>query len=254
MKRFLVSSCSILIVSIFSGCHSQPADNNAAFGNQKRFAVVELFTSQGCSSCPEADRLLGTLLNQYNNNEHQLIALSFHVDYWNRLGWKDPFSQPVFSERQKAYASQMNLESIYTPQAVINGKWETVGSKETQLKQYINKALAQSNTASLQITEISQNGKTLTISYAYEGSKVATALHFAIVQNKATTHIKAGENDGVTLNNFNIVRSWQTTEATNNPKQKIEIHIPEEYNTTEFRVFAFAQEKLSGSIIAVSTK
>ena len=91
-------------------------------GSYAPIAVLELFTSEGCSSCPSADRLLPQLAKLDSN----IIPLSFHVDYWNRLGWTDPFSSSEYSERQRSYASHLKLESVYTPQLVVNGEYELV--------------------------------------------------------------------------------------------------------------------------------
>jgi hypothetical protein len=98
--------------------------------------LIELFTSEGCSSCPPADRLLEKLAAENND---KVYVLSFHVDYWNYIGWKDPFSQARFSQRQRNYARQFSLESIYTPQMVVNGVAEFVGSDEQKLRAAIAK-------------------------------------------------------------------------------------------------------------------
>jgi hypothetical protein len=95
----------------------------------ERPVVVELFTSQGCSSCPPADALLSTLADRPD-----VLALAFHVDYWNRLGWTDPFSGPWATARQTAYAAQLGSDQVYTPQAVIDGRSDVVGSDREALE------------------------------------------------------------------------------------------------------------------------
>ena len=95
----------------------------AVTGSYTPVAVLELFTSEGCSSCPPADNLLPQLAKLDAN----VITLSFHVDYWNRLGWTDPFSSSDYSDRQREYSRQLNLESIYTPQLIVNGEYEFTG-------------------------------------------------------------------------------------------------------------------------------
>src|SRR5438445_2521237 len=90
--------------------------------------VIELFTSQGCSSCPVADKNLAEIIEKAETNGQQVYGLSFHVDYWNDIGWKDPYSKAEFTERQKKYASIRSFENIYTPQMIVNGETEFVGS------------------------------------------------------------------------------------------------------------------------------
>src|SRR5258708_1319851 len=125
MKKLLIFPASmILAVSIFlySFCSSGNAKTKSA---AQGFAVVELFTSEGCSSCPPADAIAAKLAKDYAG---QVYVLGFHVDYWDHLGWKYAYSNPEWSNRQKAYATILKLESIYTPQVVVNGKKELVRS------------------------------------------------------------------------------------------------------------------------------
>jgi hypothetical protein len=103
--------------------------------------VIELFTSQGCSSCPPADRLL-TRLAQDSKLAGQVIPLSFHVDYWDYIGWQDPFASPRWSERQRQYGRAFRSNRIYTPQLVVNGRTECVGSQEGVVRRQIEAALA----------------------------------------------------------------------------------------------------------------
>ena len=103
--------------------------------------VIELFTSQGCSSCPPADRLLSRLAEEpaYRG---KVVPLAFHVDYWNYIGWTDPFSSPRWSERQRDYGRSLGLGTVYTPQLVIDGRSECVGSQEGDVRREIARALA----------------------------------------------------------------------------------------------------------------
>jgi hypothetical protein len=101
----------------------------------ERPIVVELFTSEGCSSCPPADALLTELASR-----PEVLALSFHVDYWDRLGWKDPFSSPAATLRQQRYAELLGLATVYTPQIVIDGKWQAVGSDRGEVERALDSA------------------------------------------------------------------------------------------------------------------
>jgi hypothetical protein len=116
--------------------------------------IVELFTSQGCSSCPSADKNLAEIVENAERNHEPVYGLSFHVDYWNHLGWKDPYSNRAFTERQRNYAKLMNSESIYTPQIVINGENEFVGSNVKSIRGTIAAELASKKIHSLRLMVI----------------------------------------------------------------------------------------------------
>ncbi len=140
MKLFLV----IGILSIFSAVLACSMQNNTVAADvptvlpdaveknnapkKKPPVLVELFTSEGCSSCPPADRVLIRLEKEQPNKEAEIITLALHVDYWDRLGWKDEFSSPLFSQRQTVYAQRLNLDSTYTPQMIVDGRIQFVGS------------------------------------------------------------------------------------------------------------------------------
>jgi hypothetical protein len=109
--------------------------------DSKGFAVLELFTSEGCSSCPPADELLNQL--QQQDAQEQLYILAFHVDYWDHQGWKDRFSSYAYSQRQQQYAEWFKLRSIYTPQLVVSGQHELVGSDGGAVSAAVNRALGQ---------------------------------------------------------------------------------------------------------------
>ncbi len=227
-------------------------DKSISTANQTGFAVVELFTSQGCSSCPPADALLGKEIAAYAKAGKKLIALSFHVDYWNRLGWTDPYSQHAFTERQYGYSGKMNLDGVYTPQAVVNGQWETVGGKEGTIENFIRQSLTEKTDVSVTIQSIiPKSGSMLEVGYDYQGN--ATNLNIAVVQKAIATPVKAGENGGRTLTNYNVVRSWKTI-ASKSGRGTIDIEIPTGYNATDYSVVVYAQEKEYGKIVAADMK
>ena len=137
--KFLLLSL-VLASSVYAGIQFQnkKKTNDSAESN---VVVLELFTSQGCSSCPSADKVLGDYAVAQNPT---IIPLAFHIDYWDHIGWKDPFSQHQFSERQRAYAENLN-SNVYTPQLIINGKYQLVGSKSQAIEQNIKKQLLFTN-------------------------------------------------------------------------------------------------------------
>ncbi len=210
----------------------------------KDVAVLELFTSQGCSSCPPADRLLGT----YSSKEN-VIVLSFHVDYWDRLGWKDPFSSKDFTNRQYHYASAMH-SGVYTPQLVINGQSEMVGSDANKIAAAVKKVLAQEPDAELTIKAVKPENGQAHISYVASGNMENFSLNVALIQKKATTEIKAGENGGVTLTNYNVVRNFKTIAKISQGDNVSEIDLPASPDLKNFSVALFLQEKKSNKISA----
>lgn len=127
-----------MVISAFMNSEYVGSDTDAA---EDAFAVVELFTSEGCSSCPPADRLLGDFVDDARNNDKRIFALAFHVDYWNYLGWEDIYASSEFSDRQRTYAEALKTNRIYTPQMIVNGNDEFVGSNRNRAKKSIRSAL-----------------------------------------------------------------------------------------------------------------
>ncbi len=181
-------------------------------GNLK---LIELYTSHGCSSCPAADKLLGELIAA----DDQLMALEFHVDYWNTLvhgsdgNFVDPFSKPEFSLRQREYnaASLAGRPGVYTPQAVVNGRFAAVGSN----RRHITKALDREVVQTLMIGVSADNDPdrllvTVTGSSEQIGSLAGTDIKVAHFISKAVTDITGGENSRKTVTNHNIVTSMTT--------------------------------------------
>src|SRR5215831_9267378 len=158
--------------------------------------VVELFTSEGCSSCPPADALL-TRLGQQRTKNAQVIPLGFHVDYWDRLGWRDRFSSHTYTQRQEDYASRFRLDGPYTPQMVVDGAAQFVGSDSGHAQNAILQASARPQTAEVQLTWTAP-GKLLVHVTASENSAPAD-VRLAITEDNLSSKVAAGENDGRVL-------------------------------------------------------
>lgn len=214
--------------------------------NDSGFAVVELFTSEGCSSCPSADKAVEELAKQYPGN---VYVLSFHVDYWNRLGWKDEFSKAEYTQRQSNYASQFNLQSIYTPQVVINGKHEFVGSDKAKLQSFTTNELKKPSSNKIDLTAEAKANGVINVEYNFSTNTKAQ-LHIALVQNEATTDVKRGENGGRKLHHINIVREMKTVSSS---KGNVELKIPDDLTAADVKIIAYLQER-NGAITAVQSK
>jgi hypothetical protein len=173
--------------------------------------LVELFTSEGCSRCPPADALLERLDRSQTVDGAELIVLSEHVDYWNDIGWKDPFSSREYSERQSAYASQFGRGSIYTPQMVVDGHIEFVGSDERRATQAIESA-AKVQKIPVSISSSLSDEKTITLhieAVALPSSLTAQSagVFLAIADNADESQVSRGENAGRTLKHVAVLRS-----------------------------------------------
>jgi hypothetical protein len=164
--------------------------------------VVELFTSQGCSSCPPADALIHDIASDPTLHG-RVIPLAFHVDYWDSLGWRDPFSSSEWTQRQARYARAMRLNSAYTPQAVVNGTREFVGSNRSALSAALEKA---SNEKRDEITLTARREGNSLIATIHATVPANADLMLAIVEDGVTTKIEHGENAGRTITNDAIVR------------------------------------------------
>jgi hypothetical protein len=203
------------------------------------FAVVELFTSEGCSSCPAADEALIEVAKEYHNN---VFILGFHVDYWNYLGWKDVFSNAGYSERQKHYAETFSLNSIYTPQVVVNGKTQFVGSDKTKLEQMIREELKISGQGKIEMTaKENENKKVLVTIKTQTGPD--EIINIALVQLQAQSNITSGENEGRLLHHINIVRDFKT--VLNTKENLVYLGLPQNLTKKDCSVIAFIQKKNS---------
>ena len=204
----------------------------------KGFAVVELFTSEGCSSCPPADEAVAEISKQYKSN---VFILGYHVDYWNYLGWKDIYSNSAYSNRQKQYASLLKLNSVYTPQIIVNGKTEFVGSDKNKLQQTISKELTNEMIKPFDISAKSTDDKNVVVNLKTDNNS-NEIINVALVQLQAQSNVKRGENNGKQLHHINIVRDLKTIDAFS--KQfSVNFILPDGLAKKDFEIIIFSQNK-----------
>jgi hypothetical protein len=208
----LVAIPLLLTILSFRHIHSATASAKPSPDDTPRNPVlVELFTSEGCSSCPPADALLERLDRSQSASGAELIVLSEHVDYWNGIGWKDPYSSHEYSERQSAYAAQFGLGSIYTPQMVVDGRFEFVGSDEHRANQAIKEA-AKSPKAPVHISFGSSDDKGIVV-HVEAGplpsatNKQSAGVFLAIADNSDESQVSTGENAGRKLHHVAVLRN-----------------------------------------------
>jgi len=215
--------------------------------NPKGFAVIELFTSEGCSSCPAADEAVIDIANEYKKN---VFIIGFHVDYWNYLGWKDAFSNASYTERQRHYAGILGLNSIYTPQIIVNGSIEFVGSNKSRLHDAINQELKKAVPSTIGISAKKNDNHTVNIAYTMKPN-TNNVLNIILVQLRTQSDVKRGENSGRQLRHINIARDFKTISAGND-HGNISLSIPDGLTAKDCRVIAFMQDKQSWKITEVA--
>jgi hypothetical protein len=204
-------------------------------------SIVELFTSEGCSSCPSADRLVALAQKEFNENT---IVLSYHVDYWDRLGWKDPFSKAAYTDRQRLYAEHLNLQSVYTPQAIVNGKTEFVGSNKAALWKAIKGYKKEKDNEIIVETPVLKNNQ-LAINYQYAVLQNNEVIVFELVLKNATTYVKRGENGGATLMHINVVQDLIEKANANGTAF---LNLPTDFIKENYFMVVFTQNTLTMEI------
>jgi len=221
-------------------------------GNQKSaangFVVLELFTAEGCSSCPPADETMIQLAKEYPQN---VYILGFHVDYWNYIGWTDSFSNEAFSARQKSYADKLNTGNVYTPQVIINGKKQFVGSNKSDLNLAIREELDKNTNTEISLLANKENDERIQVKYTTKGDK-ACVLNIALIQLEAATNVKRGENKNRLLHHINIVRELKTISAKRNIEGTVTFEIPQGLTTKDIEFIAFLQNKNNWQIMGAT--
>lgn len=240
IKIIPVLSMLFLLIGINAFAQNTP--------NKKGFALLELYTSEGCSSCPPADELMGKIQNEYEGKN--VYVLSYHVDYWDKQGWKDIFSNADYTKRQYDYAQFLGKEPIYTPQLIINGKADYVGSQETVVRNAVKAALLKPAIVDLSL-QANQTNNNLEINYNIEGVAKDGQLWIAIVQKSAKSNVKRGENAHRTLSHFQIVHQLHLISLSKKKKGITVYRLPKNFNTKDFEIIGFVQDLKTGAILGV---
>ncbi len=203
------------------------------------FAFFELFTSEGCSSCPAADTNLARLAAEATNSGQNVYTLSYHVDYWNRLGWTDPYSDAAFSQRQRAYAQHFESDRVYTPQMVINGAAEFVGSNVETSDRATNLAIEQVVNSAISVVAATGHN-VVDVQWESTGLQQGDVINVALVQDSGRQQVTRGENARRDLSHVNIVRNLRTI---NEPAAagSTQVAIPSDFELAGFHVVAFVQ-------------
>ena len=229
-----------VILACGASCNAQPQAPAASNG----FAVVELFTSEGCSSCPSAETALAEIHKKYQQN---VYVIEYHVDYWNNLGWKDNFSSHAYTIRQQQYAELLHTGSTYTPQAVVNGTNELVGSDHSKLNALIDKHLSVQVNKTISVVATTKN-RQIAVQYRATGTH-GQLLNIVLVQKGTEMNVRNGENAGRKLKHTNIARALETiTDAQGNGT--IHLSLPAGLSASDCEVIAYTQQKDNWQITA----
>ena len=221
--------------------------------SQRTPVVVELFTSEGCSSCPPADLLLQKFDTQPISGA-QLIVLSEHVDYWNHIGWTDPYSSAAYSERQSAYGRRLRLESVYTPQMIVDGTEEFVGSDSSEAQTALKHATVGAKLP-VRVSEARVEGGS--VKAHIETGPLPESLNkaevvFVVALNRAESQVTHGENSGKRLTHVAVVRSLSKAGLVEHGEafsRDVAVKMDKNIDPSQLRVIAFVQEAGQGKIL-----
>jgi hypothetical protein len=243
-----MNSRNAVLVSVFiylAAITSLAQNSSSALSTGKVPVLVELFTSEGCSTCPPADDLLTRLKEKQPIQGVELIALGFHVDYWDRQGWKDRFSSNAYTRRQGDYAKRFHDE-VYTPQMVIDG--EHLVQEGPAIPQLV--ATAAKATKPIQVV-LEQNGSSVEVQLKGNASTGETFL--ALVEDDVETSVKGGENQGKTLHHAAVVRDWHSLGVVppNSAKKSVPLTIPSDADRSRLQLVAFVQDPATGRILGL---
>jgi hypothetical protein len=222
--------------------------------------LVELFTSEGCSSCPPADRFLEKLDGQPTPGA-EFVVLSEHVDYWNHIGWKDPYSAHSYSERQSAYATRFGLSSVYTPQMVVDGTTEFVGSNSELAGKAFRKVLGVPKIP-VHLSSVSAGASNTLRAHLETGALGASfgsrgaEVYVAIAIDRAESQVSAGENAGHKLAHVSVVRSLTKIGVIKPAEvlaQDVQLELAPGSDSRHVRLIAFIQEPRQGRVLGAAS-
>ena len=253
MKIVLIATFTFLLTAA-----PMPASDLPAGSNGRTPVLVELFTSEGCSSCPPADALLQKL-DQQPVAGGEMIVLSEHVDYWNHEGWKDPYSSHFYSDRQSAYARRLGLNDVYTPQMIVDGSSQFLGSDTAQAQKALAKALTDPKVA-LRLSSLSLGSNVLQAHLETDELPPSLGLreadvYVAVALNRAESQVARGENAGRKLSHTAVVKSIVKVGTVHKGKafaQDLHIKLDSGVDSGNLRLIAFLQESGQGRVVGAA--
>jgi hypothetical protein len=252
---------SILALMLLAAVVLTAASESSSIPDMRTPVLVELFTSEGCSSCPPADAFLQKLDRQPVAGG-EMIVLSEHVDYWNHIGWKDPYSARFYSDRQGAYAKRLGLDSVYTPQIVVDGTSEFVGSDAALAEKAFAKELGKPK-LTVRLSSVSIGSTNLLLAHLETGALQPSfgireaEVYVAVALNRAESQVAHGENAGRTLTHVAVVRSMVKVGTFGQGQifaQDVQLKVDPGTDARNLRLVAFVQEPGQGRVIGAVVK
>jgi hypothetical protein len=256
MKWYGVSASLLILAAMLYAGQSLPPQAGSA---SRTPVLVELFTSEGCSSCPPADQVLAQLDAKQPVAGAEIVVMSEHVDYWNSLGWKDPFSAATFTDRQNAYSSSLGNSGIYTPQMIVDGKTEFIGNEISEAIGAIAGA-ARTPKAPIAVSVISSDNASAKIRVQLNSAPPiargdSADVYVAVVENNLSSNVARGENKGQKLNHVAVVRLLNDLghlPADRPYSTESVLKISASWKRPDLRIIAFVQTNKKRQVIALS--
>ncbi|HLW54876.1 MAG TPA: DUF1223 domain-containing protein [Candidatus Angelobacter sp.] len=245
--KFIWFRIALLVAAILAPLLLSQINSPAAKPAARKAVVVELFTSEGCSSCPPADELLARLRQEPRTDGVEVIPLGLHVDYWNFQGWTDRFSSNAYSQRQFKYAERFRLQSPYTPQLVFDGAAESDGDDLARAHHLIEEAAQHAALAEVQISPAAEDK--LAVSVKASGN-LRGEIFLAVTEDNLASKVVSGENNGHELRHAAVVRDLRSLGSLHADSfaATVPLKIKKDWKRSDLRAVVFVQEPGGGAI------
>lgn len=238
---------SALPLNSLTSCRSGNPSSYSSISPNYLVPLVELYTSEGCSSCPPADKWLSQLGQNWRS---KIVPLSIHVDYWNYLGWADPYSNPAFTKRQRKLAQRNQSPSIYTPEVFVAGYELVAGRRNNDPLNWINTARKTAVTNTIQLTWGQANQGQHSVEIKINSSDDKTKqLNVVLYQNGLSQSVTRGENQGELLKHDFVVRYWHPPLALQKREETFTVNLPIPNPANPYGVAAFVEDIKTGEIL-----
>jgi hypothetical protein len=260
VRRSVLIGCLVLAVaSIYTSWFGRAQSGATARPTGAGAVLVELFTSEGCSSCPPADEVLRQISGRTTQEGQLIVGLSEHVSYWDNLGWKDPYSSDIYTERQEHYSARFGLSSVYTPQMVVNGREQFTGGDRHALESAFATE-AQRKHIELHITSAQLMEKDVTFTYSVTDlpRKSSIQLVAVLVDDTDRSNVARGENSGRQLSHAFVARALAPLGPLQETEQRsVSLPLPPSFHVgsgTGHHLVLFAQEDKTGAVLGTDTR